>query len=173
MRKKSKVNERLVIVRSVIIALIVIFFALLILLLLLPKEPEIIKGVTYDLKYPKISHYSQIPPEVFEKDFKLMKDAGINTIRLYGVPPEFILDLADKYDMKVIETIVFPGDWTDFTSPYQLQALKREVIRNIKRDIDRECIYAWSIWNDAPWTYGSGRGDVIKAYGKERVSNCT
>jgi TolA-binding protein len=100
-----------------------------------------------------------------------MKEAGINTIRLYGIPPEFILDLADKYNIKVIETIVFPGDWTDFTSPYQLQALKREAIRNIDRDIDRECIYAWSIWNDAPWTYGSGKGDVIRAYGKERVSH--
>jgi TolA-binding protein len=130
-----------------------------------------IKGVTYDLDYPRTTHYSQIPEEVFEKDFRLMKEAGVNTIRLYGVPPEFILDLADKYDMKVIETIVFPGDWTDFTSPYQLQSLKREAIRNIKRDMDRECIYAWSIWNDAPWTYGSGRGNVIKAYGEERVSS--
>ena len=173
MRKKKSKEENMpggLIKRSIII-LIAIFFAILVFLLLLPKKSDIIKGVTYDLKYPSISHYSQIPKDIFEKDFKLMKEAGVNTIRLYGVPPEFILDLADKYKIKVIETVVFPGDWTDFNSPYQLQALRREAIRNIKRDINRECIYAWSIWNDAPWTYGSGRGDAIRAYGKEKVSD--
>ena len=170
-RKHKKKNKGLRYAKRSIIILIAVFFIIFLFLLLLPKKPDMIKGITYDLKYPGISHYSQVSREVFEKDFKLMKEAGINTIRLYGVPPEFILDLADKYGMKVIETIVFPGDWTDFSSPYQLQALKREAVRNINRDIDRECIYAWSIWNDAPWTYGSGRGNVIKAYGKERVSS--
>lgn len=169
--KKKKERKGLALIRRLIIALLILFFFILFFLLLLPKEPDIIKGVTYDLKYPKISHYSQIPAEVFENDFKLMKGAGVNTIRLYSQPPEFILDLADKYRIKVIETIVFPGDWTNFASPYQLQALKREAIRNINRDIERDCIYAWSIWNDAPWTYGSGRGDVIKVYGKKRVSD--
>lgn len=169
--KKDKENKIFPFIKRLIIILLILSFLILLFLLLLPKEPDIIKGVTYDLKYPKISHYSQIPHDVFEKDFKLMKGAGVNTIRFYSQPPEFILDLADKYRIKVIETIVFPGDWTNFNSTYQLQALKREAIRNIKRDIDRECIYAWSIWNDAPWTYGSGRGDVIRAYGKERVSN--
>jgi TolA-binding protein len=168
--KKKTTLDKSSLIKKTILILIAIFFAVLLFLLLLPKKPDIIKGVTYDLKYPGITHYSQISPKVYKNDFKLMREAGINTIRLYGVPPKFILDLADRYNIKVIETIVFPGDWTDFNSPYQLQALKREAIRNINRDIDRECIYAWSIWNDAPWTYGSGRGDVIKAYGKEKVS---
>jgi len=167
--KNEKKNRKIIFLNGFSIALAVIILIILLFFLLLPKKPDTIKGVTYDLKYPGISHYSQISPKIFEKDFKMMKDAGINTIRLYGIPPEFILDLADKYKIKVIETIVFPGDWTDFNSPYQLQALKREAIRNINRDINRDCIYAWSIWNDAPWTYGSGKGDVIRAYGKEKV----
>jgi len=173
MKKNVTIDEkkRLKIAKQVVLGLLILFILMLLFLLLLPKEADIIKGVTYDLKYPKIRHYSQIKRDVFERDFKRIKEAGINTIRLYGVPPEFILDLADKYDIKVIETIVFPGDWTDFTSPYQLQSLKREAVRNIRRDIKRECIYAWSIWNDAPWTYGTGKGDVIRAYGKDVVSD--
>jgi Glycosyl hydrolases family 2, TIM barrel domain len=167
--KQKKKDKKVIFLRVFFTALAAIILTMLLFLLLLPNKPDIIKGVTYDLKYPGINHYSQISPKVFEKDFKMMKEAGINTIRLYGIPPEFVLDLADKYHIKVIETIVFPGDWTDFNSPYQLKALKRELIRNINRDINRDCIYAWSIWNDAPWTYGSGKGDVIKAYGKEKV----
>ncbi len=169
--QKEKKTTPLSVVKRMIIVLSAIFFLVLLFLLMLPKEPDIVKGVTYDLTYPKISHYSQIPREVFEKDFQLMKKAGVNAIRLYASPPPFILDLAEKYGIDVIETVVFPGDWTDFTSPYQLQALKREAIRNIERDKDRECILAWSIWNDAPWTYGSGKGDVIRAYGERTVSS--
>src|SRR3990167_3407202 len=123
--KKERKKFFIIFIRGCVIALLAFLFIIFLFLLLLPKSPDIIKGVTYDLKYPGISHYSQIPPEVFERDFKMMKKAGINTIRLYGVPPEFVLDLADRYNIRVIETIVFPGDWTDFTSPYQLQALKR------------------------------------------------
>ncbi|MBL7070980.1 MAG: tetratricopeptide repeat protein [Candidatus Omnitrophica bacterium] len=172
LKSKNKIEGgRLRIARRLVLGLLALFFAILIFLVLLPKKPDAIKGVTYDTQYPKVRHYSQIPREVFEEDFKRIKEAGINTIRLYGMPPEFILDLADKYGIKVIETIVFPGDWTDFTSPYQLQALKREAVRNIRRDKNRECIYAWSIWNDAPWTYGTGKGDVIKAYGKDVVNS--
>ena len=166
---KEKKDRKFIFLKGFFISLAALLLAILLFFLLLSKRPDSIKGVTYDLKYPGINHYSQMSPKIFEKDFRMMKDAGINTIRLYGVPPEFILDLADKYNIKVIETIVFPGDWTDFNSPYQLQALKREAVRNITRDINRECIYAWSIWNDAPWTYGSGKGDVIRAYGKEKV----
>lgn len=172
MRKSSNKGEKSrkpIFPRGFFVPLAALPLAAALFFLVLPKRPDIVKGVTYDLKYPGINHYSQISPPVFEEDFRMMKDAGINTIRLYAPPPEFILDLADKYGIKVIETIVFPGDWTDFNSPYQLQALKREAVRNITRDINRECVYAWSIWNDAPWTYGSGKGDVIKAYGKEKV----
>ena len=172
-KKKSKNTggKNNFIAKRLFIISVAALFVIGLFVLLLPKRPDMIKGVTYDLKYPKISHYSQVPRGVFEKDFKLMKEAGVNTIRLYATPPEFILDLADKYGINVIVAVVFPGDWTDFSSPYQLQALKREALRNINRDIDRECIYAWSIWNDAPWTYGSGRGDVIKAYGEETVTS--
>ncbi|MBN1871411.1 MAG: tetratricopeptide repeat protein [Candidatus Omnitrophica bacterium] len=173
MPKKKKVKREINlrnVVKAAILVLTISVFGLLFLALLVPRESDVIKGVTYDLSYPATSHYSQVPVSVFEEDFKLMKKAGINTLRLYGIPPEFILDLAEKYKFKVIETIAFPGEWTDFTSPYQLKALKRDAVRNIRRDKDRECVYAWGIWNDAPWTYGSGKGDVTDVYGEDAVS---
>ncbi len=170
-KKMPKKEQRMKLFKRIITGLVIVLFAILLIAVLLPREEDIIKGVTYDLKYPGIRHYSQIPRKVYEEDFRSIKEAGINTIRIYGVPPEFILDLADAYEIDVIETIVFPGDWTDFDSPYQLQALKREAVRNIRRDRDRECIVAWSIWNDAPWTYGTGKGDVIRAYGRDTVND--
>src|SRR4030043_2064626 len=93
--KNEKRKRKIIFLKGFSIALAVIILIILLFFLLLPKKPDIIKGVTYDLKYPGISHYSQISPKIFEKDFKMIKKAGINTVRLYGVPPEFVLDLAD------------------------------------------------------------------------------
>ena len=99
-KQKSKLNElnkTFLFAKKSILVLIAIFFIILLFLLLLPKEPDIIKGVTYDLKYPKTAHYSQIPPEVFEKDFKLMKEAGCWNI-MFGIEcgSEKLLKEADK-----------------------------------------------------------------------------
>ena len=76
-KKTKKRNKSLLLIKCLIILTLGMFFAAFLFLLLLPKKSDIIKGITYDLKYPEISHYSQIPYEVFENDFKLMKETGI------------------------------------------------------------------------------------------------
>jgi len=157
------------IVKRMIMAFTAGVFLLLILILIVPREPEIIKGVSYDLSYAGSSHYSQVPASVFENDFAMMKKSGVNTVRFYSTPPDFIFDLAQKFGLKLIVTVSYPGDWTDFSSPHQLKALKRDVVQNVRRCVDEESILAWCIWNDAPWRYGSARGDVVKTYGRERV----
>ncbi len=128
-----------------------------------------IKGVAYALNYPKIKHYSQIPKEVIEKDFQLMEEAGINTIRTYRPLPDTMLDLAEKHNIMVIENVVYPGDWTDFNSIAELERLKSIAVRNVERHKDRKCILAWDIWNDAPFTFGK-QGDSIRRYGEEKVN---
>lgn len=128
-----------------------------------------IKGAAYALNYPKVKHYSQIPKEVIEKDFQLMEEAGINTIRTYRLLPDFILDLSERHNIMVIENVVYPGDWTDFNSAIELERLKSIAVRNVERHKDRKCILAWDIWNDAPFTFGK-QGDSIRRYGEEKVN---
>ncbi|MBN2190164.1 MAG: hypothetical protein JW728_03025, partial [Candidatus Aureabacteria bacterium] len=40
--------------------------------------------------------------DMFEKDFRMMKEAGINTIRTYKPLPSKILDIAEKHGLFVI-----------------------------------------------------------------------
>ncbi len=133
-----------------------------------------VKGVAYGINYPGclggMGGYYRIPPEVFEKDFQMMQESGINCIRTYEPLPPEILDLADKYNIMVIENIVYPGDWTDFKSNDELKDLQEEALRIVKRDKDRKCILMWSIWNDAPFTWGKHGGNVVKRYGFEGVN---
>ncbi len=134
-----------------------------------------IKGIAYGINYPGclggMGGYYRIPPEVFEKDFQMMRESGINCIRTYEPLPPEILDLAEKYNIMVIENIVYPGDWTNFKSNDELKNLQEEALRIVKRDKGRKCILMWSVWNDAPFAWGKHGGNVVKRYGFEGVNS--
>lgn len=133
-----------------------------------------IKGVGYGIEYPGtkggMSTYKKVSKSVFENDFRLMKEAGINTIRTYEPLPSNMLDLAEEYGIMVIENICYPSENTDFTSRVHLDLLKEQIKKYVLRDRKRECILMWCIWNDAPWSW-TAAGDVTKRYGFETVNN--
>ena len=84
----------------------------------LKGEKLYIKGVSYGWFPPEENDGIPYPrPEVVRKDFEMMKIAGINTIRTSDPPPEYVLDLADEADIKVIDTQL--GDELDV---YRLSA---------------------------------------------------
>ena len=61
-----------------------------------------IKGVTYG-PFGIGSHGEQFPEiAVVEQDFALMRSAGINTLRVFTVPPLWLLDAADEAGLKVL-----------------------------------------------------------------------
>ena len=129
-----------------------------------------IKGVSYSLNYGPKHIYSAIPFSVWENDFRMIKEAGMNTIRTYAPLPTKILDLADKYGLKVIENICYPDEKTDYNSKADLERLKRTALAYVKRDKDHPAILMWCIWNDMPFKW-SKKGSILKKYDKETVNS--
>jgi len=133
-----------------------------------------IKGVAYGVSAPGLPPgvdgcFSKIPLSVFENDFRMMKGAGINTIRTYEPFPDALLDLAEKYDLKIIEQVVYPSAYTDYSSEIELKALKKIATEAVKKHKNRKCILMWSIWNDAPFCYDEP-GNPVPRYGFETVN---
>ncbi len=133
-----------------------------------------IKGVAYGVSAPGLPPgvdgcFSKIPLSVFENDFRMMKGAGINTIRTYEPFPDALLDLAEKYDLKIIEQVVYPSAYTDYSSEIELKALKKIAAEAVKKHKNRKCILMWSIWNDAPFCYDEP-GNPVPRYGFEAVN---
>lgn len=133
------------------------------------SKPFFIKGIAYSPAYPKIAKFEDIPISILEDDFKKMKEAGVNTIRTYRPLPPKLLDLADKYGIMVIQTVAWPDDGTDYNSKEELERLKSKAIEIVKRDKDRPCILMWSLWNDAPFQFGTKGGNVIPRYSFNQV----
>lgn len=132
-----------------------------------------VKGVAYGIEYPKcrggMQDYEKIGREVFEKDFKMMKEAGINTIRTYEPLNIRLLDLAKEYGIKVIENIAYPCNTTDFSSDVHLSVLLDQALDTIFKHRSHEAILMWSLWNDAPWVWGAG-GSPFEQYSAETIS---
>ncbi|MDR0534411.1 MAG: glycosyltransferase [Verrucomicrobiales bacterium] len=68
-----------------------------------------LQGVAYGPFRPETPDGPFLPnPEKAERDFKMIAEAGLNTLRLYHSPPRWFLDLAWKYGLRVITTIPWP-----------------------------------------------------------------
>src|ERR1700722_20643740 len=66
------------------------------------EEKFFIKGVTYG-PFAVGSHGSQFPErDIAERDFTLMAETGINTVRVFTPPPLWLLDLADDHGLRML-----------------------------------------------------------------------
>ncbi len=132
------------------------------------------KGINYYPKeYPWNAFWKNYNPVLIEKDFKKISSSGYNSIRIfiqYGIFGEGnvnrthlaqlmdLLDLADKYNLKVMPCLF------DFPHGFELQsysAYENQMAEIMHSCADHPAIYAWDIKNEADLDY--------KYYGKEKV----
>jgi len=129
-----------------------------------------IKGVCYSLTYGSKYIYSEVPFSVWENDFRMIKEAGMNTIRTYAPLPSEILDLADQHGLKVIENICYPNEKIRYDSKADLEKLKRTALLYVERDMNHPAILMWSMWNDMPFKW-SKKGSILKKYDKQTINS--
>src|SRR5437867_4076496 len=60
------------------------------------------KGVTYGPFALNGRGDQFASPDQTRRDFQLIRDLGANLIRVYHVPPAWLLDLAEEHDLKVL-----------------------------------------------------------------------
>ena len=56
-----------------------------------------LRGATYGTFQPDAEGNQYGQPEQVEQDFRLMASSGINAVRLYTIPPRWLLDLAARH----------------------------------------------------------------------------
>src|SRR5215208_5054960 len=97
-------------------------------------ERFVIRGVSYGT-FAADASGSQFPRrEEIIRDFRMMRAAGINTVRIYTPPPLYVLDLATDHDLQVM--IGLP--WAQHVAFLDDRALQRDVRTDLVRQI-RNC----------------------------------
>ncbi|HXQ49773.1 MAG TPA: glycosyltransferase [Stellaceae bacterium] len=121
-----------------------------------------VKGVTYGPFGPG-SHGAQFPErDMVERDFALMRELGANTVRVFTVPPLWLLDLALVAGLRLFVGI----PWSQHVTFLDDAQIQRDIVRAVVeavRGLGRhKAIFAYLIGNEIP-------PDMVRWHGAERV----
>jgi glycosyltransferase involved in cell wall biosynthesis len=121
-----------------------------------------LKGVTYG-PFPVGADGTQFPaPARVHQDFSLMTKAGINTVRVFTVPPVWLLDIAAENGLRVLAGIPWSQHVT-FLDSADIKADIRRTIMDGVRSLQRHpALLAYMIGNEIP-------PDMIRWHGADKV----
>lgn len=90
-----------------------------------------LKGVTYGTFAPDADGFYVGPPEKARRDLAMMREIGVNGVRVYHAPPKWFLDLAQENGIRVMVTLWW-GQNVDFLSTSRR---RREILDKVRTDV--------------------------------------
>ena len=111
-----------------------------------------LKGVTYGPFKPNADGDLISTPEQAAKDFALTQELGVNLIRVYHVPPRWLLDAAAAHGLRVLISI----PWTQHVEFLNSGSLKRQIVKTIREAVTKNAghpaIFGYFVGNEVPTT---------------------
>ena len=128
------------------------------------EEKFWVRGVTYGTFCPDESGANYPSPDVVERDFTAIRNAGLNSVRVYTVPPRWLLDLAAARGLRLM--IGLP--WEQHIAFLDDKARVHDIISRV-REYVRQCaghpaVLCYAIGNEIP-------ASIVRWYGKRRIEN--
>lgn len=121
-----------------------------------------VKGVTYGTFRPNEAGEPYPARERVRDDFAQMRDAGVNTVRLYTPPPDWLADLAADQGLRLIADICWGPRRCDFDRPDRLRHLYDWTREHSRRLADHPAMLLFSIGNEIPPL-------IVRWYGQRRI----
>lgn len=121
-----------------------------------------IQGVTYGPFAPDADGNQFPSRRRVRDDFLAMSEAGINAIRTYHVPPDWLLGLADERGIHVLVDVPWRKYLCFLDSSEARSEARNAVAAAARLGAGHPCILAYSIGNEVP-------ADVVRWHGAPRV----
>lgn len=122
-----------------------------------------VRGVTYGPFNPEPHGSEYHEPSVVERDFERIRERGFNTVRIYTVPPRWLLDLALKHDLYLM--IGLP--WSQHVAFLEENAQKRHIESKVRDGVaacaGHPSVLCYAIGNEIP-------PSIVRWHGRGRVS---
>jgi len=122
----------------------------------------LIKGVSYGTFAPDASGAQNPVPERVRQDFRLMREAGLNTVRVYTVPEPSLLDCAAEHGLRVMVGV----PWAQHLAFLDDQALTRRVRQDVVSAVralgSHEAALLFALGNEIP-------ASVVRWHGQRRI----
>ena len=121
-----------------------------------------VQGVTYGPFAPDADGEPFPSAQRADDDFAAMREAGVNAIRTYHVPPSWLLDLADERELSVLVDVPWPKHLCFLSDARSSSEARRAVRRAAERGRDHPSLLAYSVCNEVP-------ADIVRWHGARRV----
>ena len=121
-----------------------------------------VKGVTYGPFAPG-SHGAQFPElDIVERDFALMVTAGINTVRVFTVPPLWLLDAAQRHGLKMLVGLPWSQHVAFLDNAEVAAGIRDAIVAGVRACARHPAVFAYLVGNEIP-------PDMIRWHGARRV----
>lgn len=122
----------------------------------------VVRGVTYGTFALGSDGAEALDPHVVECDFAAMAVHGINAVRLYTVPPRWLLDTALRHGLRVMVGLPWEQHVDFLADAARADEIERRVRRSVRACAGHPAILCFSIGNEIP-------APIVRWLGAERV----
>src|SRR5438876_99961 len=122
-----------------------------------------VKGVGYGPFAPNAAGQPFGSPEQTDRDFAQIHELGSNLVRVYDVPPKWLLELAAEHDLKLLIDICWNKHLCFLDSPQHRRAACDAVRRAVYSCARHPAVFAFSVSNEIP-------PDIVRWSGARQVT---
>ena len=114
----------------------------------LAEEKFYLKGVTYGPFAPNAEGESFVTRAQTQQDFELIRELGANTLRVYCLPPRWVLDLALDFGLRLLIDIPWNKHLCFLDSPPLREEARKAVRRAVRECASHPAVFAYSVVNE-------------------------
>lgn len=130
--------------------------------LYLGSEKFFVRGVTYGTFRPDADGFQVPDRTVVERDFAAMAAAGFNAVRVYTLPPRWLLDVALAHGLRVMVGVW----WEQFTAFLDDSRRARRIVAKLRADVaglaGHPAVLCFVLANEIP-------AAIVRWHGKSRI----
>lgn len=113
-------------------------------------EKFFVKGVTYGPFAPDAEGQHFGTPQSVRRDFEAMREAGINLVRVYYVPPRWFMDLCSEFGLRVLASIPW-AEHIEFLTSRKIRAgIERTILDAVAAHAGHPAVFGYLVGNEIP-----------------------
>ncbi len=121
-----------------------------------------LRGVTYGTFAPSADGAGYPAPRVIDRDFAQMRAAGVNAVRVYTVPPRWLLDLAAAHGLAVLVGLPWEQHVAFLAERDRRASIERRVREGVRACAGHPAVLGYAVGNEIP-------AGIVRWHGRARV----
>lgn len=126
------------------------------------EEKFYVRGVTYGPFRPDDEGCEYHTPEMVDKDFALMAENGINSVRTYTVPPRWLLDIAQTHGLRVMVGLPWEEHIAFLEKKKIAQDIENRVCAGVRECAGHPALLCFTVGNEIP-------ASIVRWYGRKKI----